>query len=157
MNEVELLNTKLKPGEQWFCDGCGEIIESDKDGMLEWESIMSDDSKGFTAESFRIVHGNWMESCNKQRYDSVKLSDGHLHWFTGEDGLSRLLGFLFEQQIDPKELAIIIKRLQIKYYEEARTYIPLAHADDQHDIDPYDIGDINESDAIWLIRKYGRQ
>ena len=153
----EILNTELIPLEQWYCDGCGEIIEHPEDGMLEWKSFITENPNDITAKDFRIVHGDWIKSCKKVRYDGTDLSDGHLDWFLGNDGLGKLLTFFFENNLNPKELAIIIKRLQIRYYEEARTYIHLAHADDDHGIDPYDIGDINESDAVYLIRKYARR
>lgn len=151
------LPTKLKPLLQWYCDSCGEVIESPEDGMLEWKSFLHDDSEGYNAKDFRIVHGDWIKVCRKKRYEQVDLSDGHLEWFLGYDGLNRLLTYNFMKNLDAKKLATIIKRLHIKYFEEARTYIPLAHSEGYNEMDPYNIGDINQGDSVSLIRKYSSE
>jgi len=61
------------------------------------------------------------------------------------------------KNLDAKELTTIIKRLHIKYFEEARTYIPLAHSEGNNEIDLYNIGDINQGDSVDLIRRYANE
>ncbi|MEK4980831.1 hypothetical protein [Bacillus sp. FSL K6-6540] len=148
------VNLKLKNKEQWFCDLCGGVIESDKDGMLEWNSYWKDEV-GSEADEFRIVHGRWIEGCKSNRSDD-NLSDGHLHWFTGPDGLNKLLEMYERYKFEPVEFNKIIRRIHVDYYEEGSRLVPLAREDGDISIDPYDRGDITQSELLWLIRKYGR-
>lgn len=41
--DLKDLKLKLEPKKQWFCNYCGEIIQSEKDGMLEWDSFLPDE------------------------------------------------------------------------------------------------------------------
>jgi hypothetical protein len=156
MNEkYEDLNPKLKIKEQWFCDYCGEIIESDKDGMLEWDTFLEGERE-YTAENFRIVHHRRVKNCRPKHADD-HLADGHLHWYTGPYGLSELLSIQTRYKLDIVKFNNIIRRLHVDLYEEAKEYIQQAKEDGYYEIDPYDIGDLSERDMIWLIRKYGKQ
>lgn len=151
---VQGMNFKLKTKEQWFCDICGGVIESANDGMLEWDSYVSEEGKS-NAENFRIVHGRWLKGCNNGSTDH--LADGHLHWYTGPDGLSQLLSMPVRFNLDTVEFNRIIRRIHIDYYEEGARLLPLAQENEGFDPDPYDEGDISQSDLLWLIRKYGKQ
>lgn len=155
VEELLGLKPKLEVKKQWFCDYCGEIIESEKDGMLEWDSFISEEGREFTAENFRIVHHRAVKGCRPKHADD-HLSDGHLHWYTGSHGLSELLSFPFTHKLDTLKFFKIIRRLHVDYYEEAIQYFPQALADGEYNIDPYGIGDISETNLTWLIRKYGK-
>lgn len=123
--------TKLLPLQQWICDTCGKIIESPGDGWLEW---VYDQGQ---AHDFRIVHHlpkspiQRAEGCYQHGMRSGR-ADMHLDSYLGADGLASLLSFLAIGQIDPddsgprvestRELAELIRRLQLPHYEEARIY-----------------------------------
>lgn len=153
MQHIQGMKFKLKTKEQWLCDICGEIIESANDGMLEWDSYMSEDGK-VDAKNFRIVHGRWLKRCNNGSKDH--LADGHLHWYTGPDGLNQLLSMYGRYNFDPIEFNRIIRRIHVDFYEEGARLAQLAR-EDSYDIDPYDTGDINQADLLWLIRRYGKE
>ena len=145
--KYNLLKTKIEPLKQWYCDYCGELIESPEDGMLEWDT-----NEKLEAKNYRIVHGRWLKTCNVGK-DDTHLSDGHLHWFLGDDGLINLLAHYHRYIVNFKEVNEIIRRLHIEYYEEARMYVQYAQ-EDGLEIDPYSIGDLSRRDMEFLIRKY---
>ena len=108
----------LAPLQQFICDKCGQVIEKVDDGWLEW----FDDCKT-PAHGFRIVHAGG--PCIYR--DSADVSDNHLFHFTGPDGLADLLSFFDrEHGVNQGELAEIIRRLHVPYYEEARQYLDRA-------------------------------
>lgn len=147
------LITKLKVKEQWICDVCGKVIESDRDGMLEWDKYFIENDE-IAQDNFRIVHGRWIVGCKDNRSKN-KLADGHLHWFTGSDGLNKILSMLQRPNLDQAGLIEIIKRLHVDYYEEARTLFGIAIEDEYFD---YDDGEhIPQDDLIRLIRKYSEK
>lgn len=153
--DLKDLKLKLEPKKQWFCDFCGGIIQTEKDGMLEWDSFLPDERE-YTAENFRIVHHRAVEKCRPKHADKY-LADGHLHWYTGPDGLSELLDISIRYKLDQAKFNNIIRRLHVDYFEEGITYLPAAREDGEHEIDPYDKGDLSQRDLIWLIRKYGNK
>jgi len=154
--EVKELDLNLELKKQWYCDYCGEVIESDKEGMLEWDSFLPEDGREFTAENFRIVHHRRIKNCRPRHADD-HLSDGHLHWYTGSQGLSELLSIQARYTLDTLKFQKIIRRLHVDYYEEAISYLPQAIQDGNYEIDPYENGDISETNLKWLIRTYGRK
>ena len=113
----------LKPLEEWICDVCGQVIESEEEGYLIWKR--NDKSK---AGSFKIIHH---VKCDLDDHGSSLPLDS----VTGSAGLSRLLAFwttgplqtrLFDADhddiADSSELVDLIRRLHVPYYEEARQY-----------------------------------
>lgn len=133
-NRAIIAAMRLIPLRQWICDTCGEVIESPRDGWLEW---VATDSRH--ARDFRIVHhrpvsprgehppdGCYQHASERGRQDS------HLDSFVGADGLARLLSFLDIGYIDPddsgprvestRELAELTRRHMLPHYEEARLY-----------------------------------
>jgi hypothetical protein len=154
--ETKELDLKLELKKQWYCDYCGEIIETDNDGMLEWDSFLPEDGREFTADNFRIVHRRDIKNCRPKHADDY-LSDGHLHWYTGSQGLSELLSIQARHTLDTLKFHKIIRRLHVDYYEEAISYLPQALEDGEYDIDPTGDGDISLTNLQWLIRKYGEK
>ncbi|MEK3796127.1 hypothetical protein MKX42_30760 [Paenibacillus sp. FSL R7-0204] len=144
------LTLKLGIKSQWVCDLCSRVIESDKDGMLEWDSYFIEDDK-IVRENFRIVHGRWMQGCSKNR-PTDKLADGHLHWYTGSDGLHKSLEMLKRPNLNIDEFLEITKRLHVDYYEEARQLFDIARENADFD---YEEEHVPEEELIRLIRKYG--
>src|SRR5262245_48116778 len=45
----------LEPLKQWFCDNCGKMIRSPKEGWVEWQHEMTPDNHDHQ-HSFKIVH-----------------------------------------------------------------------------------------------------
>lgn len=153
--ETEYLNLKLKQKEQWYCDKCGEIIQSDQEGMLEWDSIIEPDEEERTVKNFRIVHHITTGfDCQTPRHNRGNLSDGHLDRYTGPGGLSNLLSLYERNKLNVTELNIIIRRLHVDFYEEARPYMEKAR-EDGYSYDPYGIGDYSQQELADLIFKYG--
>ena len=151
--DIKKVKTKLEVKKQWVCDLCGGVIESDKDGMLEWDKYFIDDRE-IAQDNFRIVHGRWIKGCGGNR-PTDKLADGHLHWYTGADGLNKLLEMLKRPNLDMDSLLEIVRRLHVDFYEEARSFIGIAREVENLD---YDDGDyIPQDDLIRLIRKYGEK
>jgi hypothetical protein len=154
---LEQLNLILKQKEQWYCDRCGEIIQSDKDGMLEWDSSIEPEEEVRTAKNFRIVHHITTGlDCQTPRQSRRNLSDGHLHWYTGSGGLSELLDLYERNKVNPTELNTIIRRLHVDLYEEARPYMQKAK-EDGYSYDPHDVGDYSQQELVELIFKYGNR
>lgn len=127
----------LTPLKQFVCDECGEVIDSPKEGYVEWEHGTDENGKMF-ARGFRIVHAAYtspLKDKNKEgcyKYDnSLYRSDIDLEYFlkhAHQYMYSYLhLGFLHDPkneigcQIDNfPEFVDFFKRLTIPYYEEAR-------------------------------------
>lgn len=152
-NEDEATYAKLIPLKQWYCDTCGEVIKEDKEAMLEWDSYIEEE-KGIIAENFRIVHHQkFFGNCQTPRGRDANLSDGHLHWYTGGQGLSELLDIQRRYVLDVNEFNRIIRRLHVEYYEEAMRYYPNAF-EDNPEIDPEDSGHFTKDNLIWMIDKY---
>ncbi|MBF7125662.1 hypothetical protein ITR00_06255 [Pediococcus pentosaceus] len=100
--------------ENYFiCDSCGEVIDSPKNGWLEWKDVDL-----YKYKDFRIVHHS--EKCMYK--SSGDVSDGPLAEYTNDTGVMRLYEFL--KNVDNDEalnnLLEIIKRITIKDYESVR-------------------------------------
>lgn len=128
MSNQENINNDLIPMEQWYCDHCGEIINTSNEGWLEWykDIIEKEFSK---RKGYRIVHHN--KHCmydTRQMFSQNKLvSDMHLTDYIGPDGLVLLLSDLDYGDVENNsELVEIIRRLHTPYYEEARKYHDIA-------------------------------
>ena len=115
---------KLIPLKQWICDNCGGIIETVKDGWLEWYEEKNAETDGYYSTGFRIVHherdcqynGDALHASGKS------LSDTGLRYYTGPDGLTVLLGMIEEMNVNLEQMIEIIRRLHLPNYEEARQY-----------------------------------
>lgn len=142
---------KLKPLEQFICDSCRKKIEKIEDGWLEWQhEPRGPDKQEKPLHGFRIVHHSSAsprkEEDNYCYYpEGPSVSDLHLRYFTGVDGLAMLLSFFDRNLADPGELAEIIRRLHIPRYEEARPFLDRAIKDaivDGRDCTQNDLGKI---------------
>ncbi len=163
-----MITVKLEPLKQWQCDSCGELIESPKDGWLEW---LSDEDH--LAYGFKIVHHLPASPYKDRReegcyhYDRhTRRMDTHLDEFLGEDGLAHLLMFLDVGVVDPdskgpwvrdiREFVELTRRLATPYYEEARQYWSRAEAEgyfsDANQVSPYLVGTLKK-----IIEKYGER
>lgn len=164
----------LKPLEQFICDECGLVINSPKEGYVEWESGF-DDAKGkmFT-RGFRIVHAyNASPLKNKSREGCYKYGgspyrrDIDLEYFlkyAHQNMFSLLdLGFLHDkdnkigcQISDFREFVDFFKRLTIPYYEEARQYFEEAIVDGEIAGDENEIYIFSEEKLKSIVQKYDR-
>lgn len=112
----------LEPLKQWFCDVCGDIIEKPEDGYVIWQH---DENR--LEFDFKVIHH---VKCDTKAYPLSM----HLDYFLGEDGRNSLLSFLSIGTIkinlgqrtvfrvkDIDEFVDFFRRMQVPYYEEART------------------------------------
>lgn len=163
----------LKPLEQFICDECGQVINSPKEGYVEWESGTDANGKMF-ARGFRIVHAAYAsplahkstEGCYKYGRSHYR-SDIDLEYFlkyAHQEMFSLLdLGFLHDknknigcQISDFSEFVDFFKRLTIPYYEEARQYFQEAMADGEIYGDENEIYLFSEEKLEKIVQKYNR-
>jgi hypothetical protein len=155
----------LKPLEQWYCDKCGEVIASARDGSIEW--LVEDD----VADAFRVVHragasprypgGDcYFHTAHRGRHER------QLDGCVGPAGLPYLLSFLDLGPVhDPneertmrvrsvREFVEIMRRLTLPYYEEARTLWGLATEDGFFDAGGNEIWVYSPDTLKTLIERY---
>ena len=147
---------KMKPLEEWVCDGCGEAVGVD-DGWLEWR----DGDKG--AHDFRICHNR--DSCyaHDERLDR---SDNHLQYFVGPNGLQYLLhmmsfGVFLERRMgktrgieNAASYSDTIRRLHLPYFAETRLYFDKADEDGFFE-GANGAGEFMETSLKTIIDRYG--
>jgi hypothetical protein len=131
---------KLEPLQQFICDTCHEIIQSPKEGWLEWIH----DGKPRQAHSFRICHHKTAsllegsEGCYRHGGKSGR-SDSHLDYVL-DNRMAQVLSFVdpgpyHEPSFsgpgvsDLREWVELVRRLSIPFYEEARLYFSEAEAE----------------------------
>lgn len=146
----------LKPLEEWYCDTCGQVIDSHDNGILVFKTL----PVGYS--DFKIVHKGKCD--NKQDYDGSY----EIAWVLGQDGLTQLLSFLTigpikiangqpdVMSITPQAMANFvdtIRRFQIPCYEEARKNFSnpdvLSDFDDANEVFPY-----KKQELLRIIRDY---
>lgn len=128
---------KLKPTSQWYCDRCGEIIESAEHGVLIFSA--AEGNRRFFV-NHRILH-RWGHGPNGDNGCALDVDcDLDLIHYTKNPGywLSHLHeGPLLQKDDTPKialsEWAELYRRLYIPYYEEARRYFSQAEVDGRLD------------------------
>ncbi len=133
----------LIPLKQFYCDTCGQIIESPNEGYTEWKREVNLDTNEMTAfcSGFKIIH-NKPYSPNPDKGCSQYLHDEIIEGSMSKSlermlslGLISLLSFLDDgkskqrQYNDPeisaremRDFVAFFSRLIIPYYEEARKY-----------------------------------
>lgn len=135
----------LKPLKQFICDECNQVINTPKEGYVEWESGFDEKDKPFS-RGFRIVHippsspyKHNPEGCYKYGKSRYR-SDIDLESFlksAHQEMFSRLDKGRF---LDPtnsegckisnfREFVEFFRRLTVPYYEEARLYFQQAWED----------------------------
>lgn len=113
---------RIEPLTRWHCDVCGDTVDVEK-GYVIWRS--SDRVRW----DFKIIHKVICD--DKSHGSSLPLS-----YFLGPDGLIRLTSFLSYGEYhlrglepdasggatvrDMDEFVVLLRRLQIPFYEEAR-------------------------------------
>ncbi|WCF11577.1 hypothetical protein NDS46_29975 (plasmid) [Paenibacillus thiaminolyticus] len=138
--------------KEWICDKCGEVIEKAEDGYFEWKKNDADLNYGF-----RIVHFKTCQYNENLFAEDEYLQDLQLDEFVGADGLVRLLDLLSKRKFrDINEFLEVFHRLQVPFYEEARTYFEKA-LDDGYIEDIHDRGNKFSHSSIAIINKYANQ
>lgn len=131
----------LKPLEQFICDTCGQVIDSPKNGFLEWITTHDPSQR----MDFNIIHGKWAsplpgEGKCSQHETKLGRSDHHLDEFIGIKALEYFLPWIddgpwiSEDYKGPqihylREISELLRRLTLPYYEEARLYFDKAIED----------------------------
>ena len=144
----------LKPLQEWICDTCNKTISSAEDGYVIWRHDI--DQRDF---DFKIIH---KFVCEPASYpSSVPLTE-----FIGSKGSTYLLSFIslgkikargryrnYCHVVDFDEFVDLYRRVQIPYYEEARTKFNtpalLADMEDASELHPY-----QEDVLKQIIEKY---
>jgi hypothetical protein len=127
----------MLPLQQFVCDTCKGLINQPSDGWLEFHFNEDTKSPSVCYEKFAIVHVRKLSPL-EDRYceseHSCKISLNDILQNNSEDAMATLLPFLdegeFHQTIyrgslakNMREFVEIMRRLTIKYYEEARLYM----------------------------------
>lgn len=112
--------------KKFICDNCGEIIEKVSDGWIEWYNII-DEEGNKVRDGLRLVHHiTCMYNSQELHRQGKNISDMHLEYFMGDDGLMILLALLGDDYynfLNPNDVIEMIKRLHIPNYEETRLYL----------------------------------
>lgn len=131
----------VRTGSIFYCDVCGEPIESPSDGYVIWNRM----PKTHEHVGFKIIH---QERCDDRSF----LSSLPLERFLGNDGLNYLLSWLSYGPLYPHntktnaglkivdfdEFVDLARRLQLPLYEEARRYFDHAKSEGLYgDSNPY--------------------
>jgi hypothetical protein len=170
----------LEPLKQWICDGCGEIIRSEREGWLEFLRDRSPKPGAILTHGFRIVHHNSfaprrpaglpadvptpLEARCAAYQDRIGVQDMHLRAYLGITGLADLLVRLdWGSFVDPdgehsseaptREMVEIIRRLHVPYYEEARLHLAQAAEDGELD-EPSNPFYVNNPDVLARIARH---
>ena len=116
--------SKLEAGrvvDKWYCDSCGQVIESVDQGWVEnlWK-CSEGKSKRY---GLRIVH--YEEKCMYNDYEHFHRVP--LSFYTGQDGLMQLLTLISDGVFENNdEILEVIKRIFIEDYEKARFHFEAA-------------------------------
>lgn len=159
------MSSKLLATKRWICDTCFEWIGCAEQGSLEWTYTQQNGS-GTVGREIKIVHhvkaSQLKGGCSllegRENSESVLYSASiHLDQLVGQyafDGLVRLLQFTEENQFPPQTINIIIMRLFVPGYEDARRFLRRAADDEVIDRGNPD-GYLTQSEiAAILQRKY---
>jgi hypothetical protein len=109
---------EVEPFTCWRCDECAQPIASVLDGWVEWrvrDGVLCD---------FRIVHHVSASPRGELGCYGEDIAGNMLMEETlGADGLAWLLGVLAKAPVDRPQFAELIRRLQLPFYEFARTHV----------------------------------
>lgn len=142
----------IKPLEQFICDKCKDVINSPKDGYVEFLSHKDETGEFLQIRSgFKIVHHNGHNNCNYYER-TIHQQTIPLQEFFGDNKFNLIFSFLDEgvyfspakpkdKVHDLREFVEFCRRLTIPYYEEARFFFDLAkskgHFDGENEISLY--------------------
>jgi len=119
----------MKP---WICDTCGEEIKDSSHGWVEWLKLSQESP--IKAKGFRLVHSYPHSPLKKrqqrcqydERYhfknEQAIVSDTDLESFMGNDGLTRFLLLIKDNELPQEEIFDMMYRIKVPGYEQAREY-----------------------------------
>lgn len=121
--------------DTWRCDNCGKDIANPKQGMLQWLTGKEDDRH--VGHDLRIVHHNSASPLDRpsrcypdeQVLDGLTVGDEHLESMLGPEGLVKLLAMVKDGLFSADQVSVIIMRLNVPHYEQARPYFQWAIAE----------------------------
>ena len=162
----------LKPLTQFYCDTCGEIIDSPEEGWIEWIADYND-SLSYEIHSFRIVHHfthspialETNEGCYQHAGKSGRSDTGLRHFINDDYKMAYILQFLDigsyhdpnykgSKLTDMRQYVETVRRITTPYYEEARRYWDRA-IEDGFFIDINDISIFGKHNLKRIIEIYG--
>lgn len=134
----------LLPLMQWVCDTCKEIIEEPGHGYVEYK--WDPDSDFLLRYGFRVVHQALHSPYRKNGANcyypnNERGGDWALTDCLGERGIVLLTSWIdpgkeFARSFhasgvkDLREWVVVMRRLHVPFYEEARFFFSQAHSDD---------------------------
>ena len=121
----------------WRCATCGEMIETVKDGWVEWLRVTNFTTNESRRYGLRLVHhkpASPIKTYNGCQYEpkeelhehGAAVQNSALNAYMGPDGLMYLLAMLAVQKLPTEEIVELTKRLHIPGYEQARGYFDAA-------------------------------
>ena len=117
----------------WYCDSCGEKIESADRGYVEWIVTRNPlDVQKLNGRNLRIVHYDtkcYLDEKMEYAIDGGTLQSSELRWFVGPNGLMKLLRIIAQKNFSIEEGFEIIKRIHIPGYETAHRHFEEAIAE----------------------------
>jgi hypothetical protein len=151
----------MEPTTKWFCDTCGQQIQSVKDGWVEWIKCKDADGR-YYGRWLRLVHhrpsspltkGCQYDESHEYKMDCGIVNDLSLESFVEADGLMQLLSLLSHGDAPQAEIIEMIQRIHIPGYEEARPYFQEAISEGE--IEPnLPEGFYWQSSIARVIKKY---
>jgi hypothetical protein len=119
----------MLPLGPWNCDYCGGTIKM-KDGWLEY--LTDEDHRSYGLKIFHHMEiGEPLGYCcsyqpNGRRRVGLPISSCNLVHFISHDGLTELLKIQKYDKLDADEVSLMIRRLHIPGYEQARPFFETA-------------------------------
>jgi hypothetical protein len=118
---------QLAPTSGFLCDACGEAIHDHATAWGQWYSLHpSGADEKERCWRFSIMHGFAHSPNCTLRLPSdpaIALGDLSLAFLLSADGLTYLLEFFVEREVDPEELCRFLMRLFVPGYEQTYRFI----------------------------------
>lgn len=116
--------------DKWYCDSCGQVIESVDQGWVENLSKRSEDGSSYKRYCLRIVHRK--EECMYNdkhvfRESRATVQCMPLSSYASQNGFMELLALISDGEFENNdEILEAIKRVFVKDYEKTRLHFKAA-------------------------------
>lgn len=125
------LHQQLTSTSGFLCDLCGEPIFRPCEAWGQWYTQRPSTPNGKVRNwNFSIVHGEaHSPTCTIQQTVHQSIGDVSLDFLLSADGLTYLLEFFVERDVEQEDLCRFLLRLFVPGYEQAHRYIGAALAE----------------------------